>query len=342
MKKTVWSAIAIGAIVVGVTAMGVRLIAAWSTVREYVCDLDELSDAWERCDDVHALALEKKLERSRSRAKELHLLEYESKMLSRQYRAERARVHWRMTEIVLKQPCLTPNPTLKRLKLVLSPSDPEYNPLHVICAINHLVELGKLKAVGDLRKCVSLDLDLGESLYVLLPILLNVNEIPSREPPFRAYLTPCEIVICDGIPICTVPPPRGFFRKFVNRGYLVDWADGEPFRMSRLRPSDQPLEAGDKLYAKLERSAEVQTFDAKHKCAIKQHIRVQTWRMIAHLVEPMQVLRSRAAGEENVSQHVPWQSEEEWTELKKKVGRMRIRWDEKTQEYILLEGKSPS
>jgi hypothetical protein len=84
-----------------------------------------------------------------------------------------------------------------------------------------------------------------------------------------------------------------------------------------LRPSDNPLEAADSLFAKM-------VPEAERKSALLSlvHLRVQAWRAVRHLIDP------------DGKQPPDFASPESWGRLKATVTRMRVRWDEKRQEYV--------
>ena len=109
-----------------------------------------------------------------------------------------------------------------------------------------------------------------------------------------------------------------------STAYLVEWADERgKIIEGRLRPMDDPFEAAEELYSRL--ADERRAGPEKALAELRLHLRLQTWRMIAHLVEPE---RKRPREMFDVS-------DQEWFKLKSKAAQLHIRWDEDRDEYTL-------
>jgi hypothetical protein len=126
-----------------------------------------------------------------------------------------------------------------------------------------------------------------------------------------------DIKVWQGIPFSILDIRESTGTVWGTEALVGDAARQGKLRKEPLRPADNPLEAADALFLK-----RVQPEERKREQLALVHLRVQAWRAIRHLVDP--------AGKQSPD----FSSQKRWDELKARVTRMKICWDEKRQEYM--------
>ena len=86
-----------------------------------------------------------------------------------------------------------------------------------------------------------------------------------------------------------------------------------------------PLEAADAVYQKIQKA--VQRKEDNRYPGLREHLRKQAWEAIRHLVEP-EDHHDHAIGDRKFS-------DTDWKQLKEKVARLTISWDEQKQDYVV-------
>lgn len=199
----------------------------------------------------------------------------------------------------------------------------DFDPIHVVRAVNRLRSLGKEKALESLRDFADIAYDSGYSERSPDPTNLDTSNRWCL-PPLVTVLFPNikndeAIVIWQGMPFHTicydVVKISGAFTKA-----KLDWPAREGILLDQpLRPTDHPLEAADALLAKL---VNERFRDDYHTRTLQNHIRRQAWRSIKHLINP------------NLEEPPYLDPESRWKRLKEQAAALRIRWDEQKQEYV--------
>jgi hypothetical protein len=222
--------------------------------------------------------------------------------------------------------------TLQLINACPTPLGWDYDPLALVRASNHLRSLGKDRTIKALREFVRIARDPGYGgnerrdpedidtsnqwcLATLVPLVFEKASPKDEDPPLWTH----EITIWEGIPFHNVRigattgwPPRS--------EPLVEWAAKHGKLIVRpLIPTDRPLEAADGLFDELGRTK-------NRERELRQHLRLQAWRMIGQLVEPGS--QPRKADAERLD------SEPEWKRLKARAARLTIRWSKERQEYV--------
>lgn len=181
--------------------------------------------------------------------------------------------------------------------------------------------------------------------WLFMQKLKNGEPLPTRLPkPEKSYAlieeewSIREITIWNGIPFQTFRYVRGGIEPILEgpripaTTYLVDWAeDRGKLIEGRLRPTDDPLAATDELFNELAPKLNLDKKSEWERDTLRSHLRIQAWRMVAHLVEP-----ERKKPRDRFDEL--FDSEERWTQLKQKTEQLGIRWEEERQEYVA--GKS--
>jgi hypothetical protein len=220
-----------------------------------------------------------------------------------------------------------PKPLSRTLQLINAcptPIDWNYDPIALVRATNHLQSLGKDKAIAAMREFLELADD-----PVPLRRRIDPTNIDTSNQWCLASIVPLvfdgvrereDIRVWQGIPFHTVVI-RGFSRPGpVSSRPLVDEAARiGTSRKKPLRPADNPLEAADALFDKIVEEG------GGFRQERLNHLRRQAWTAIRHLVDP------------GGKQSPDFSSQESWDKLKAKVTQMKIRWDEKRQEYVAGE-----
>jgi hypothetical protein len=246
------------------------------------------------------------------------------------------------------------NPGLQLINGCPSPDGRDYDPLALVRAVNHLQSLGKPKAVELLRHYVkianvdgqwirdpmNIDTSDQQSLYLLIPMLFD-HSAPGHKSLRSIWISSLPLVRIEaGLPFhiqlfdAWIGPRRG-------TSFLVNWAaqHGE-LRGEPIRPTDDPLAAADALADRLTAKNLTNGDLRSESIDLRAHLRFQAWRMIAHLIEPKrtgfhsedpELFRS----EKQAAEHADlFRNEKRWEEVKVRASRLKIRWDEKRQEYI--------
>src|SRR5262249_2082218 len=108
---------------------------------------------------------------------------------------------------------------------------------------------------------------------------------------------------------------------------LVDWAENHGKVIAGLlRPTDRPLEAADAAFEKLARPDDLKV-DQYDRPGLRAHLRWQAWRTVQSAVEPQRA-KPRDVFDE------AFRTDAGWVELKARVARFKVRWDEQRQEYV--------
>jgi hypothetical protein len=233
------------------------------------------------------------------------------------------------------------NPSMQMLCGLPSPLGWGFEPASLIRAINHFRELGKNKSVAAFREFLEIAPDAGYGsheppdpenidtanqwcLSILVPFVFQ-----DFEPQQRHFFS--DIVIQDGIPFHTVViggtsgwPPE--------MKPLVDLAEKEgKIETDMLKPSNEPLQAAEKLYDRLHQSMtkEAQETEQFWAISLKTHLRNQAYSLVRHLVEdPADTARQR--GDTRLTN-------DRWHDLKAKLDRMEIHWNEEKGLYEKVE-----
>jgi hypothetical protein len=253
----------------------------------------------------------------------------------------RKTITWRSTHPVLPKTVGTisvpgPKPLGQMLQLInAAPSvlDAENcNPVRLMRAVNYLHGLGKKKAIAALREYLeiagrswstkrdpaSIDTSNRECVFLIVRLLfepakaheelpqMRIGAIVSSAPrSMQLTANPLFPLVMRGdVPFLL---PVGIILGGVPQDPTdhVDWAEKHAILRARpLRPTDNPMAA----------------VDALPKCDDTEVLRQQAWRMIEHLVGPWQESDGRA--------------DAVWKNHEQKAAKLKIRWNEKKQQYV--------
>jgi hypothetical protein len=237
---------------------------------------------------------------------------------------------------------LTPNMQILNASPSISSMD-EFNPVPLVKAVNHLQELGKEKAIAELRAFMemarfgfmtkrdpaNIDTSDNQSLLLVAQLLFEPAVAKQPRPEIRIGLTVTPDKQDQGFwPVF----PLGLQDDFpflmgswiilagmpTQPEWLVDWAEkNAKLRAKPLRPPDDPLGAAD-AYMALPHVKKLLSpgFGAGP--------RGQAWQAIAVIVKQ----------HEKVPATINFNSDAEWTELKKSAAKLKIRWSEREQKYV--------
>jgi hypothetical protein len=219
--------------------------------------------------------------------------------------------------------------TLQLINACPTPYDLDFfDPIALVRAANHLQSLGKEKAIAALREFLDLayfarhvrdridpeNIDTSNQLCLASLVPLVFDGVPQRETIVDGARRRAVIRVFEGIPFHTGHPVsiRGV-GPGSTRPLVEEAAKNGKLRKKPLRPTDNPLEAADRLFEEI------------GDRELRTHLRSQAWRAIRHLVEPeSKGARIRLSGAA-------------WDKLKTKAARLKICWDEKRQEYTAGE-----
>jgi len=198
---------------------------------------------------------------------------------------------------------------VRLIKDIGVPSELDYDPVSLIRAVNHLQSIGKDRSIKALRRYLD-DTSDQERLELIIPLLFEAVE--KRRPPVGYFDISVE---------CDIPFNNaligGWHRSYEREDYQVEWAEKYGrIRTTPLKPGNDPMAAADSFYARHAKDEE-----------LRMYLRWQAWRTIAHLLNPEET-GSRIEFDRK------FPTEQDWNELKKKRDNLRIRWDEKEQEYV--------
>jgi hypothetical protein len=201
-----------------------------------------------------------------------------------------------------------------------TPAGGDYDPAALVRAVNHVRSLGKPAAIRAFREFLEIINDPGYpragpgfgdwNLALLVPFVFeSADKTPA--PPQIIYVS-----VVNGIPFHT-EVINGIEGNPWRARPQVDWAEAHGRIIAgQLRPSDDPVGSAEKLLAQ----------QAKTELGLVQHVRLQAWRMLRHL-----------PGVRELGPPAPCESaaaDAKWAELKAKVRKLKIRWDEAKQEYV--------
>jgi ankyrin repeat protein len=214
--------------------------------------------------------------------------------------------------------------TLQLINACPTPAGPVYDPIALVRATNHLQSLGKDRAIAQLREFLEHSSRTGHTRGRIDPRNIDTSNqwcLASLVPLLFEGMEPdAYFSVWRGIPFNTFfisewKGSPGSTRPLVDRA-----AKGAKLWARPLRPADNPLEAADSLYLKM-----VQAKVRWPRWDLREHLRGQAWQAIRHLVD---------TGEESSPDFL---SEETWNDLKARVKRLKIRWDEERQKYVAGE-----
>jgi hypothetical protein len=221
-----------------------------------------------------------------------------------------------------------PKPLSRTLQLINACPTPigwNYDPIALVRAANHLQSLGKDKAIAALREYTDVarwggfdrprfdpeNIDTS-SEYCLAGLVPLVFDGVSPYGCIRVWQgIPFHTVVFLGNSGNTLRAGRDMVEAAAEKGML---------RKLPLRPTDNPLESADSLFEKI-----APPKDKGQRWLLQAHLRGQTLRAIRHLVDP------------EGKQEPDLTSQATWEKLKAKAARLKIRWDEKRQEYVAGE-----
>jgi hypothetical protein len=232
-----------------------------------------------------------------------------------------------------------PVDTQKALELLNhcpSPEGLDHDAVALIRAVNYLQAIGKHEAVKALNEFIAATpieaSRRGEPdqqrLSLVVPILFLPKNGAEKPPRYVAGVASAFfITMQDDIPFQNVRLHAGS-GSTRSTAYLVDWAkeDGK-LRHKPLRPADDPLAAADRLFATATPNALRENGGLPLTHLLREHLRWQAWRMVAHLVAPRE--QNLPAFDSKLFGSDKW-----WEDAKRKVVEMRIRWDGRNQEYV--------
>jgi hypothetical protein len=220
-----------------------------------------------------------------------------------------------------------PKPISRTLQLINACPTPigwNFDSIALVRAANHLRSLGKDKAIAALREFLEVAYDTGYSRDRIDPENIDTSNqwcLASLVPlVFDGVDQDLRIGVWQGIPFHTMvihgtsgwpPSVRPLLREAQEHGKLIQ---------KPLRPTNDPLEAADSAFKKI-----VETEKQKDSEELLRHLRAQVWRGIRHLVDP------QAKETPDLS------SKPTWDKLKAKAASLKIRWDEKRQEFVAGE-----
>ena len=212
----------------------------------------------------------------------------------------------------------------------------EPNPAATVRAVNHLQSVGKTRAIDILREYQEYAKDFGDGgeqdmpsqhrLCLIIPLLFVPSEEGAELPSLGRSPTqdgtskewkPLLITLKGDLPFHReAHDVRG--SQLPNRDYLIEWAERHGrLRDKRLRPSDDSLKVADEICKALPNK----TGGARRYQ--NSYIRRQAWRTIQHLIP-----------HERDNDRIYWESDDGWSNLKKKAHKLAIRWSEEKQDYV--------
>ena len=220
--------------------------------------------------------------------------------------------------------------------------EPDFNPIALVRAVNHLHAMGKDDAIKAMRRFAKENPDDGsplsphQSLELVARLLFDRNDPEDRYPAAFAFDPPGSfrwsteqwttwLAVEEDIPFHRVPL-GGFSGQSADCTYLMQWAEHHArLRGAPLRPSDFPLRVADALLKRLEDDSEL---TVENRPWISRHVREQALRSIAQLLPRDEQDESK------------WHLHEdaEWNRLKARTDLLRIRWSEQRQEYTTTSG----
>jgi hypothetical protein len=248
------------------------------------------------------------------------------------------KVSWSTTAPVLPQSVTMidvsgPTPLSRTLQLINACPVPYdgidvYDPIALVRAVNHLRSLGKDKAIAELREFLKVTYypeDTGYTRYRIDPKNIDTSDHSSLSSLVPLLFDGLEqnveeIKLWQDIPFSILQIGGGSEWEWGTEALVEDAAHHGKLRTKPLRPADNPLQAADSLFLKM-----VQPKDRKREYLSQVHLRVQAWGAVRHLVDP------------GGKQSLDFSSQESWDKLKARVTQMKIRWDEKRQEYVAGE-----
>jgi hypothetical protein len=217
----------------------------------------------------------------------------------------------------------------------------EPNPVALVRAVNHLHGMGKDQAVETLRAYVRYAPELGklgarhspdqQRLCWIIPLLFVPVDESAKFPSLghnpqewsrEGWKNLCISTEGD-VPFHNLYVTGRIGKPDPGRGYLVEWANQHARLIDEpLRPSDDPLQAADELCDELLREPK-----ALHRSreGLKMHIRMQARRTIEHLFPP----------EDTKNWDRLQLLDRDWQSLKDAAIKLKIRWDEKKQNYVV-------
>jgi hypothetical protein len=219
-----------------------------------------------------------------------------------------------------------PRPLSRTLQLINACPNPlgwRFDGIALARAVNHLSSLGKDNAIAAMREFLEMadhdgygrdgvdpaNIDTSDQycLACVVPLVFDRVDLLER------------ITVWQGIPFHTVVIDGFRGQRPRSTGRLLDRAaqSGKLFAQP-LRPADNPLPAADSLFDRIVPPKEPEM----SRLRLREHLRKQAWRAVRHLVDP------RAKAPPDLS------SQANWDRLNAKVAQLKIRWDEKRQEYV--------
>jgi hypothetical protein len=128
------------------------------------------------------------------------------------------------------------------------------------------------------------------------------------------------IKVWEGMPFhAAVPAARGTGSPPAFPDWIVEEAERKgKLRKKALRPTDNPLEAADKLFEEIARAAERK--GGNRRRSLHHHLRQQAWRAVGHLFG-------------NGARASDIESEPIWEEFKARGAQLKLHWDDAQQEY---------
>jgi hypothetical protein len=222
-------------------------------------------------------------------------------------------------------------------------------PVGLIRAVNHLHGLGKKEAMAALRayrelsargswRCSEPDpanSDLADSLVIFSIVRLlfepPIDEDAKSVKEYRFAMCPKPLTkeekawplfpfaLQDDLPFHLDSAQFGS-GGWIDPSVILDWAEKYgKLRAKPLRPGDNPLLAAEALLAGKKPIPLI--FDAR------KDLRLQAWRAVRHLVGNIQPIKQ-------YRYDFAYDIDKDWEAHKKTASRLKIRWDEKKQEYV--------